>query len=81
MVGREDKTTNNRTMLPTLKTNAATGYQGPVKIELLKGAGLLVFATVTMGEGEWLLFIRVSKIFNLCSTSFFIVKCILGCLG
>ena len=23
------------------KTNAAAGYQGPVKIELLKGAGLL----------------------------------------
>ena len=32
---------NNRTMLPTLKNNAAAGYQGPVKIELLKGAGLL----------------------------------------
>ena len=41
MVGREDKTTNNRTMLPTLKNNAAAGYQGPVKTELLKGAGLL----------------------------------------
>ena len=27
-------------MLPTLKKNAATGYQGPVKRELLKGAGL-----------------------------------------
>ena len=30
-------------MFPTLKNNAATdaaGYQGPVKIELLKGAGL-----------------------------------------
>ena len=41
MIGREDKRTNNRTMLPTLKNNAAAGYQGPVKIELLKGAGLL----------------------------------------
>ena len=41
MVGREDKRTNNRTMLPTLKNNAAAGYQGPVKIELLKGVGLL----------------------------------------
>ena len=33
-------------MLPNLKNNAATGYQGPVKIELLKGAGLLVDGTV-----------------------------------
>ena len=28
-------------MFPNLKNNAAAGYQGPVKIELLKGAGLL----------------------------------------
>ena len=28
-------------MLPTLKNNAAAGYQGPVKIELLKREGLL----------------------------------------
>ena len=28
-------------MLPTLKNNAAAGYKVPVKIELLKGAGLL----------------------------------------
>ena len=41
MVGREEKRTNNRTMLPTLKNNAAAGYQGPVKIELLKDADLL----------------------------------------
>ena len=41
MVGREDKMTNNRTMFPALKNNAAIGYQGPVKIELLKDAGLL----------------------------------------
>ena len=43
MVGGEDKRTNNRTMIPTLKNNAAAGYKaGPVKIELLKGAGLLI---------------------------------------
>ena len=41
MFGGEDKRTNNRTMLPALKNNAAVGYQGPVKIELLKGVGLL----------------------------------------
>ena len=41
MVGRENKRTNNRTMLPTLKNSAAAGYKGPVKKELLKGAGLL----------------------------------------
>ena len=35
---------NNRTMLPDLKDNAAAGYLGPVKIELLKGAGLLRFS-------------------------------------
>ena len=29
-------------MFPALKNNAAAGYQDPVKIELLKGAGLLV---------------------------------------
>ena len=43
VVGREDKRTNNRTMLPTLKNNAAAGYKGPEKIELLKDAGLLDF--------------------------------------
>ena len=42
MVGLKNKRTNNRTMLPTLKNNAAAGYQGSVKIELLKGAGLLL---------------------------------------
>ena len=41
MVGREDKRTKNRTMLRTLKSNAAADYQGPVKIELFKGAGQL----------------------------------------
>ena len=29
----------NRTMFPSLKNNAAAGYKGPVKIELLKGTG------------------------------------------
>ena len=33
---------NKRTMFPAIKNNAAAGYQGPVKIELLKGAGLLL---------------------------------------
>ena len=28
-------------MVLTLKNNAAAGYQGPMKIELWKGAGLL----------------------------------------
>ena len=42
MIGREHKRTNNRTMLPALKNNAAAGYQGPAKIELLEGAGVLV---------------------------------------
>ena len=37
MVGREDKRTNNRTMFPALKDNAAVGYKSPVKIELMKG--------------------------------------------
>ena len=42
-VGREDKKTNNKTMLPKPKHNAAAGYQGPMKTEILKGAGLLGF--------------------------------------
>ena len=41
MVGKEDKRTNNRAMLPTLENNAAAGYQGPVKMKLLEGAGVL----------------------------------------
>ena len=32
-------------MLSTLKNNAAAGYQGPVKKELLKGVGLLRLKT------------------------------------
>ena len=41
VVGQKDKRLSKRTMLPTLKNNAAAGYQGPVKIELLKREGLL----------------------------------------
>ena len=41
MVGRKNKRTNNRTMLPAPKSSTAAAYQGPVNIELLKGAGLL----------------------------------------
>ena len=37
MICQGDKRTNNTTMLPTQKSNAAAGYQGPVKIEILKG--------------------------------------------
>ena len=56
----EDKSTNNRTMFPTLKNNAAAGCKGQVKIELLKGTGLLpnirnlvprVFAIFEMVDG------------------------------
>ena len=41
VVGQKDKRLSKITMLPTLKDNAAAGYQGPVKIELFKGVGLL----------------------------------------
>ena len=41
MIGRENKRTNNETILPAVKNNAVAGYNGPVKLELLKGAGLL----------------------------------------
>ena len=41
MIGQEHKKKNKRTMFPAPKNNAAAGYKGPVKIELLKGAGLL----------------------------------------
>ena len=49
MVGQEDKRTNNRTVLPTPKNNATAGYQGPLKIELLKGAGLLFHVKFNVG--------------------------------
>ena len=41
VVGREDKRPINRAMRPTLKRNAAAGYQNPMKIELLKCAEVL----------------------------------------
>ena len=41
IVGRENKTMNNKTMRPDTKNNGAAGYLDPVKIELTKGAGLL----------------------------------------
>ena len=34
---------NDGTVLSALKNNSAAGYQGPVKIELLKCEGLLTF--------------------------------------
>ena len=40
LISQEGKRKNNRTMFPTLNIDAAAGYQGPVKIELLKGTGL-----------------------------------------
>ena len=41
IVGLEGKRMNHRTMFPALKNNAAAGYKGSVKIELLKGVGQL----------------------------------------
>ena len=35
MIGRENKRTNNRTVLPTLQNNGAAGFKGPVKMKLL----------------------------------------------
>ena len=54
--GTKERTT---TMLSTLKNNAAAGYQGPVKIELLKGVGLLIFQadiSMTKNNGIFLVF-------------------------
>ena len=48
MVVRKNKRTNNITMSPGLKNNAAAGYKGPVKIELLKGAGPVTLRTLRM---------------------------------
>ena len=44
----EDKRTNDKTMLPTLKNNTPTGYQGPLEIELLKGVGPLLNSSANM---------------------------------
>ena len=38
---------NNRKMFPALKSNAAAGFKGPVKIELLKTAA---GSTVSFGK-------------------------------
>ena len=38
-------------MLPILKNYAAAGYQGPVKIELLKGAGLMIRQVLLAWKG------------------------------
>lgn len=52
MVCREDKRTNNRTILPTLKHNAAVSYQSPVKIEILKGFRSTALFTCTAPQNE-----------------------------
>ena len=41
--GQKNEQQNNA---PSLKNNAAAGYKGPVKIDVLKGAGLLIFVMV-----------------------------------
>ena len=41
MIGRENKRTNNKAMLLDRKNSGAAGYQGPVKIDHRRGAGLL----------------------------------------
>ena len=53
VVGREDKRTNNRTMLPSLNNNAAAGYRGPVKLELLECAGLLILKGLCEQKPNW----------------------------
>ena len=48
MVGREDKRTNDRTMIPTPKNNEAASYKGPVKTELFKVEGLMSFIAMQL---------------------------------
>ena len=69
MIGQEDKRTNNRTMLPTVKYNAAAGFQGRVKIEPLKGAGLLLGILVMTSLHFIYLHVRKLFFFTLISTS------------
>ena len=57
MVGRENKRTNNGTVLSVLKNNAAADYQDPVKIEFLKCEGLLTFLHLQFSKLAVLLFI------------------------
>ena len=52
MIGREDKRTNNKTMLSALKINAVAGCQGPAKSEPLKDAGLLGLRACCMRRQE-----------------------------
>ena len=52
MIGREDKRTNKLNNVPNPKNNAAAGYKGPVRIEPLKGAGLLDFTRNKRGGKE-----------------------------
>ena len=40
-------------MIPTLKNNAAAGFPRPVKIELLKGAGILDYFFFFGGGGGY----------------------------
>ena len=50
MGGQEDKRANNRTMFAALKNNAAAGYKGSMKLELLKGADLRHFEALRRGS-------------------------------
>ena len=59
----EDKRTNNRAMLPTLRNKAAAGYQRPVKIELLKGVSLLRI-TLLASNAVFLFHPRITSLIN-----------------
>ena len=48
---------NNRTMFRALKNNAAAGYQGPMEIELLNGAGLLQLLRTHLSK----IFLKIKK--------------------
>ena len=61
MAGGKNKRTYNRTILPALKNNAAAGYQGPMKIELLKVAGLLLGEDAEISV-YYLKFMAISKL-------------------
>ena len=57
MVGGKNKRTNNRTMFLALQNNRVAGYQGPVKIELLKVQGYCMHfkVEVTVHENKRLI--------------------------
>ena len=61
---RGQKKTNNRTILSTLKNNAPAGYQGPLKTELLKGAGLFIWDVKCNFVN------KLSQLIKWCSTYF-----------